>query len=200
MSVLYRFECEDYIVSRLSEEEKSMLREAMQGVTPLTPQPTAPTVHQEDTQNLQRQTLKKLRQKNRAMELSVPEMEHCMEHETETLTAYASVLYHRKVMRLQDLSRLKKGEFPIDAQLDLHGLTEEVAEQTLFGFIERCYRGGRRSLLIIHGKGYHSETQAPILKNMTNRRLRQITRVLAFCTAQPRDGGSGSLYVLLKAR
>jgi len=51
---------------------------------------------------------------------------------------------------------------------------------------------------IIHGKGLSNQTQPPLLKNQVNRWLRCHPAVLAFCSAQPKDGGTGALYVLLK--
>lgn len=186
-------------MSKLTEEEKSLFANAVSDVTRLK---TAHKTQQagSDTQAVYRSTLQKLRRKHRLPEADTPGL--CSLQESDGVAdvgAFESILYHRKGLRLQDLSRLKKGEFALEAELDLHGLTEEQAEATLLAFIERCYQAKKRCVLVIHGKGYNSEVQAPVLKNLTNRRLRQLKVVLAFCSAQPKDGGTGSLYVLLKA-
>ena len=95
------------------------------------------------------------------------------------------------------LRKLKKGFFGIDAELDLHGLTAHQAKQLLNGFLQRCSVGQQRCVHIIHGKGYRSPCQKPVLKNKLNLWLRQHPDVLAFCSALPEDGGTGAVYVLL---
>jgi len=94
--------------------------------------------------------------------------------------------------------RLKLGQLEIKAELDLHGMTVEMARPVLAGFIEECQDYHFRSVLIIHGKGYSSQGRQPVIKSMVNRWLRQHSAVLAFCSARPADGGSGAVYVLLK--
>jgi len=94
--------------------------------------------------------------------------------------------------------RLKLGQLKINADLDLHGMTVEMARPILAGFIEECQDYRYRCILIIHGKGYSSSERQPVLKSMVNRWLRQHAAVLAFCSARPADGGTGAVYVLLK--
>ncbi|WP_373017124.1 Smr/MutS family protein [Thiomicrorhabdus sp.] len=184
-------------MSKLSAEDKSLFTEAMDGVKPLN-QKSKVSQQQSGLQRVRyHQTIKGIKQKQRQVELTVDVIEN---HDgSSTVGAFESLLYHRKGLRLQDLSRLKKGEFPIEAELDLHGLTEQAADETLQAFIHRCYHAHKRSVLVIHGKGYNSETDAPVLKNLANMRLRQLKQVIAFCSTQPKDGGTGSVYVLLKA-
>ena len=95
------------------------------------------------------------------------------------------------------LCQLKRGDIPWEARLDLHGYRPDAARDALCAFIEHQHQRGKRSLLIIHGKGSHLG-QAPILKNHVNHWLQQLPLVLAFHSALPRDGGTGALYVLLK--
>lgn len=186
-------------MSKLSEEEKSLFADAVSDVAPLKVSKKSQQAGS-DTQALYQKTLKKLRQKNRLPDVTTPVMLSVAEMDViAEVGAFESLLYHRKGIRLQELSRLKMGEFAIEAELDLHGLTEEQADSALLAFVERCYQAKKRCVLVIHGKGYNSEVQAPVLKNLTNRRLRQMKSVLAFCSTQPKDGGTGSLYVLLKA-
>ncbi len=96
------------------------------------------------------------------------------------------------------LRRLRAGEFGVDAELDLHGLTVDEAKRRLGGFLRACLADGCRCLHLIHGKGYRSEGDYPILKNRINLWLRQHPDVLAFCTAKPAEGGTGAVYVLLR--
>lgn len=96
------------------------------------------------------------------------------------------------------LRKLRAGEFGVDVELDLHGLTVDEAKRRLAGFLRACLADGCRCLHVIHGKGYRSEGDYPILKNRINLWLRQHPDVLAFCTSKPGEGGTGAIYVLLR--
>ena len=98
--------------------------------------------------------------------------------------------------------RLKRGQLAIEGMLDLHGLTQEEAHRQLDGFLAHAAHGGRRCVLVITGKGVW-RSDSGILKEMVPRWLNEApnrARVLAIANAQPRHGGSGALYVLLKRR
>jgi len=96
------------------------------------------------------------------------------------------------------LRHLRAGKFGVDVELDLHGLTVDEAKRRLGGFLQTCVADGCRCVHLIHGKGYRSEGDYPILKNRINLWLRQHPDVLAFCTARPMEGGTGAVYVLLR--
>ena len=96
------------------------------------------------------------------------------------------------------LTKLRKSFFPVQGELDLHGLHAEAAKKRLQEFLMTNSRTGRRCVLIIHGKGYRSADSLPILKNHLNRWLRQHALVQAFCSAPNRHGGAGAVFVLLK--
>jgi DNA-nicking Smr family endonuclease len=101
------------------------------------------------------------------------------------------------------LKRLRAGEFAIQAHVDLHGLTRELARDRVARFIAESTRAGRRCVLIVHGRGQHSKDQIPVLKTAVRGWLERgaIARaVLAFATARPHDGGAGAVYVLLRTR
>jgi DNA-nicking Smr family endonuclease len=102
--------------------------------------------------------------------------------------------------------RLRRGENPIEARLDLHGLTQDAAHLVLGRFIERCVAEGLRTVLVITGKGRGSDAiSAPggsgVLRRAVPLWLEQkpnADRVLAVSVAAPRHGGEGALYVLLR--
>lgn len=96
------------------------------------------------------------------------------------------------------LRKLRKGFFGLDAEIDLHGLTSRDAHQQLLAFLHHCVEDGCRCVKIVHGKGYHSPDNQPVLKNDMNFWLRQHKDVLAFCSAPSREGGAGALLVLLR--
>jgi len=95
------------------------------------------------------------------------------------------------------LKRLRRGYFGLDAELDLHGLTSHEAKRQLQRFLHDCIEEGCECVHIIHGKGYRSKSSYPVLKNNLNDWLRQHRDVLAFCSASPKDGGTGAVLVLL---
>lgn len=110
-----------------------------------------------------------------------------------------SVLFVRPGLQRKNIRRLKRGEFPVESVLDLHGLRSHEAAQHLEDFISTTLNAGLRCVLIIHGKGYRSENRGGVLKPFTVNWLKDIAEVLAFCSAVPRDGGTGAVYVLLKS-
>ncbi len=98
--------------------------------------------------------------------------------------------------------RLKRGRLNIDARLDLHGLTQAEAHRALNAFVVASFDAGRRCLLVITGKGVRRE-DGGILHSKVPQWLNQSPnrgRVLAFDYAQPRDGGTGALYVMLRRK
>jgi len=95
-------------------------------------------------------------------------------------------------------AKLRTGKIHIEAELDLHGMTLANTESILSEFLTQCQEDQIRYIRIIHGKGWSSKDNIPVLKSTLNLWLRQSTSVLAFCSATIDDGGTGALYVLLK--
>ena len=93
--------------------------------------------------------------------------------------------------------KLRKGEWAIQRQLDLHGLRSEQARDALSNFIRDAHKQGLRCVRIVHGKGLGSEGKAPVLKSKVHSWLVQKNQVLAYVQARPMDGGAGALVVLL---
>jgi DNA-nicking Smr family endonuclease len=97
------------------------------------------------------------------------------------------------------LRKLKRGQFPVEDSLDLHGLTTDGARQLLLAFLLDSSQRGLRCVAIIHGKGQHTESGRGVLKTLARHWLTQRAEVLAFCEAPQNLGGSGAVWVLLKA-
>ncbi|HLA74979.1 MAG TPA: Smr/MutS family protein [Gammaproteobacteria bacterium] len=110
------------------------------------------------------------------------------------------LLFSRQGLQYGLLRKLRRGQFSINAQLDLHGMTVEEARGAVSQFLADCQAINARCVRIIHGKGYGSRHKQPVLKNKVNSWLQQRDDVLAFCSARPADGGTGAVYVLLKRR
>jgi DNA-nicking Smr family endonuclease len=96
------------------------------------------------------------------------------------------------------LKKLRKGHFGLDAEIDLHGLNSNDAKQQLLHFLHSSVEQGYRCVHIVHGKGYRSADNHPVLKNNLNLWLRQHQDVQAFCSTPPKDGGTGAVFVLLQ--
>lgn len=98
----------------------------------------------------------------------------------------------------QVLRRLKRGELALEAEIDLHGMRVAEARRALQEFIRECVARRIGCIRIVHGKGTRSGPDGPILKPSVHHWLSLWDEVLAFVSAQPRHGGSGAVYVLLR--
>lgn len=106
--------------------------------------------------------------------------------------------FARQGVQKQTLKKLRRGQYIIERELDLHGLTVAEAKPVLNQFLTTVIHSGKRCVRIIHGKGHGSKNKLPVLKNKLNIWLRQDKRILAFCSARQNDGGTGAVYVLIK--
>lgn len=114
--------------------------------------------------------------------------EYCTKIEPNSFLFEADSSLGHKVLR-----KFKQGQYNPEATLDLHGYTVNEAASALDNFIQRSSKQRLKTLLVIHGKGARA-----ILKTQVNYWLKDHPRVLAFCSAKPKDGGTGAVYVLLK--
>ncbi|PHQ81046.1 MAG: hypothetical protein COB66_03315 [Coxiella sp. (in: Bacteria)] len=106
--------------------------------------------------------------------------------------------FSRSGLQPKTIAKLKSGKLRPEARLDLHHYTAGEAMGLVDQFLDECVAEQIRCLLIIHGKGYMGSHNKPILKNILIEHLHNNSYVLAYQSAQPRDGGTGALYVLLK--
>jgi DNA-nicking Smr family endonuclease len=109
-----------------------------------------------------------------------------------------SLRFHRPSVGKRTLRKLARGNFSVQDEIDLHGMTVAKAKPRLAEFIECCAREGRLCVRIVHGKGLGSGERGPVLKQKVNRWLRQWDTVLAFVSTRQVHGGTGALYVLLR--
>ncbi len=96
------------------------------------------------------------------------------------------------------LRKLRRGHWPVQDRLDLHGNTADAARRLLQAFLREAAQRGLRCVLVIHGKGINSPGGEAVLRRLTRHWLAQRPDALAWCDAPPRDGGSGAVLVLLK--
>ena len=105
--------------------------------------------------------------------------------------------FRREGVQEAVLRKLRRGQYRVQAQIDLHGLIEAQARLALRDFLARAVAEQLRCVRIVTGKGLRSGPRGPVLKVAVNAILRKTGPVMAFCSAPLRDGGTGAIYVLL---
>jgi DNA-nicking Smr family endonuclease len=95
------------------------------------------------------------------------------------------------------LRKLRRGDYRVEGEIDLHGLTVAQAKQALREFLAAALVRHAGCVRIIHGKGLRSGQRGPVLKSLVSGVLRRTSAVVAYVSARPVDGGTGALYVLL---
>lgn len=94
--------------------------------------------------------------------------------------------------------KLRRGDWAIQREIDLHGLRTDEARNALGQFIRDARKHGIRCVRVVHGKGLGSPGKTPVLKSRVHSWLVQKKEVLAFVQAKPAEGGAGALVVLLQ--
>jgi len=168
------------------KNEENLFMEAMGNVTPI----------KSDKYNHATQKPKPYPKSNQNFtsdKLTLKQTESIHALQTEDTLSYTAEGLQNNVLK-----KMRKGHYGLDAELDLHGLTSNQAKRELIKFLHYCEQDGCRCVRIIHGKGYRSENNLPVLKNDINLWLRQHQEVQAFCSATQKDGGAGAVFVLLR--
>ena len=176
----------------LSDKEKELFRNHMNGVTPLRKsqkRPIEPIPKNPAPKGASHRKSSVTAIKRRDVYLSNAYHEPVF---ADTILSFA-----HKDLPSKRFRELKTGAIAWQARLDLHGLRVDPAQAALLTFLAQATHLNHRCVLIIHGKGGLG-TEAPILKNLVNHWLRQMPEVLAFHSAIARDGGTGAVSVLLK--
>ena len=106
--------------------------------------------------------------------------------------------FKRPGLQQRVMEKLRRGQIPVEKELDLHGMIVADAHTTLKRFLVICQQNNYRCIRIIHGKGLGSREGKPVLKNKLNQWLQNNNQILAFCSTRPSQGGTGAVYVLLK--
>jgi DNA-nicking Smr family endonuclease len=174
-----------------NDDDANLFREAIGKVRPLTreqvPAPARPRPPAEATQFL----LDEARVRDELLT-------HALEPGTIELGDEISYLKTGQSPRL--LQRLRRGQFSVRAEIDLHEMTAVVAREAIRQFLDDCRRHGELCVRIVHGKGLRSKAQGPVLKQLTDTLLRRRADVLAFSSARPVQGGTGAVLVLLQGK
>ena len=121
-----------------------------------------------------------------------------MDFDPATLEVGEELGYLRDGYSPKLLRQLKRGQFSVGDDLDLHQMNAAAAQASIVAFLAEARQAGVRCVRIIHGKGLRSKAAGPVLKALTDRMLRRRDDVIAFASARPAQGGTGAVIVLLK--
>ncbi len=103
-------------------------------------------------------------------------------------------------LAMRDFTRLKQGKFHREDSIHVRGYTVAEAIRQINDFLISSIQAGYRCVKIVHGKGINSPNGISPIKLNTQGILARNNDVLAYCKAQPNDGGSGAKYVLLRKK
>lgn len=179
---------------KISGDEVTLFREAMQGVRPLAK--TNKVVLTRAT-NMHVNRVKHPSSVQSDLSIQPSFQDHFPEDQPIILEG-EKWSFVRPGLQRNILRRLRRGYWPIQDEVDLHGLNRNEAYQMLVAFLDNVLRRGYRCVRVIHGRGLSSKDRKPILKKQVGKWLLQINEVLAFCQAQSSQGGSGATLVLLR--
>jgi DNA-nicking Smr family endonuclease len=176
-------------VSGNGDDEGELFRKAMRGVKPL-PVPARVPVPRRSPPARARFT--------RADRLAV--LRESIGPPDPDLLPGDSLEYRREGVPATLLRRLRLGELRIEAEIDLHGMTEVDGVAALREFLAEAASRDQHCLRVVHGKGLRSGARGPVLKLAVHRLLRRLDAVLAVTSASLRGGGTGATLLLLEPR
>lgn len=174
----------------LSDDDKALFRKFTQDVTPI--KAKKPRVHTTKSKPDAKPIKQPTKEPNRITE------NYLSDYISDPVLSNSLLSYAKPGLPTKRLSALRLGKIAVEARLDLHGLQADSARDALYHFIKIKSQEEVRCILVIHGKG-GQQGAPPVIKNLVNRWLPQLSEVLAFHSAQPRHGGLGAVYVLLRA-
>ncbi|HEY6516572.1 MAG TPA: Smr/MutS family protein [Steroidobacteraceae bacterium] len=184
----------DADLSGAETDEARLFREAVRDVKPLGG--AAPAAEQPSARRRRPRPAAKF---SRADRLAVLEESLRDDFIDPALASGEELVYHRAGIQASVLRKLRRGDYRVQGEIDLHGLNVSEAKQALREFLAQALLRQWRCVRIVHGKGLRSGHRGPVLKAMVSAVLRKIGPVLAYVSARQVDGGTGAVYVLLSS-
>lgn len=174
----------------IKDDERELFRAAMRGVRPLSaPERAAAARRKPSPRALQR----------RAEHIAVLRESLASPGAELDIQPGDSMQYRQAGVPERVLRRLRRGEYRIEAEIDLHGLRLAEAQVQLREFLLAAVARRLQCLRIVHGKGLRSGQRGPVIKNAVHSLLRRVEAVIGFTSAAMRDGGTGATLVLLRS-
>ena len=179
----------------MSEDEEFLFRQEMAGVKPLkTPDRVKLKRDEPDSDSV--------RARREAAAAEEGPGNPLTDEGVEPLDPWYVLEFKRPGVQNGVFRKLKQGRYEPEARLNLHRMTVKQAREELLGFVEQASELGLRTVIVVHGKGENTNAegrrQASIIKGFVNRWLVELDAVQAYHSAQPRHGGTGAAYVLLR--
>jgi len=171
----------------VSDDDAALFREAIGDVRRLEPPPAAPARPRPAPKP-------RMRERDEALALAQSRQAGWFEA---TIDAAEALAYRRDEVPEKVLKALKRGQYSIGGELDLHQMRAPEAERWLRVFLAESRAGGHACVRIIHGKGLRAAEGGSVLKALVDRMLRQRADVLAYASAPEAMGGTGAVLVLL---
>ncbi len=179
----------------MSEDEEFLFQQEMEGVKP---------IKQPGRVKLARETLSEdsARARRDAAAAEKAPINPLAEEGIEPLDPWYVLDFKRPGVQNGVFRKLKQGRYEPEARLNLHRMNVKTARKELYEFVEQASELGLRTVIIVHGKGENTNEegrrQASIIKGCVNHWLAELEAVQAYHSAQPRHGGTGAAYVLLR--
>lgn len=174
--------------AQVTDDDARLFREAIGEVTPLEPVAMPPAAPKPQPRAHMFE----------ADEAAVPGELLDMAFDPTLLEVGEELSYLRDGYSPKLLRQLKRGQFSIQDDIDLHQMNAAAAQACITDFLAEAKQRGLRCVRIVHGKGLRSRAAGPVLKALTDRLLRRRDDVVAFASARPMQGGTGAVVVLLK--
>ncbi len=174
-------------MAREDDPDNAMHRLLGHGVKPLEQTKVAPYRPRLDATPKQR-----LKDNARVMEELLAESDESASYESGDELRFLRTGYSPRLLK-----KLRRGDYSIQDELDLHGLITGEAKQATHEFINECAGAKVSAVRIVHGKGRNSAGRMPVLKNMLIGWLSKNQHVVAVVSTPANDGGTGAVYVLL---
>ncbi|HEY4215411.1 MAG TPA: Smr/MutS family protein [Steroidobacteraceae bacterium] len=173
--------------SEADEDDVKAFREAVRGVKPLPGEPQAPSSRKPPPRaRFTRSDRQAVLRESITGDVDDP-----------TLASGEELAFHRGGLQSPILKKLRRGQYRVQAEIDLHGLNVADAKQALRAFLVEAITRDLRCVRVIHGKGLRSGHRGPVLKSAVSGLLRRTGAVVAYVSARQVDGGTGAVYVLL---
>lgn len=181
--------------SDLESDDKKLLAQALQGVTPMAVQNQRverPRTRSHSLSQQQRKREAAQHQTNVNTNLFNISDGHLSPDDAPPVTQYCTSGVSTVTLR-----KLKRGFWPVTASLDLHGMTVDTARTRLSMFIQHAQQQNMRCVRVVHGQGLGSVSGHGRLKHHSRHWLSQMAGVNAFIEAPNAQGGAGAVLVML---
>ena len=176
----------------MPDDEQSLFAQHMQGVRRIH------VDHADVGKPKPDRAVQRMHRKNAQQTLTTTTVDGLSDQFVIDVGAEEMLFWARDGVQDSQLRKMKAGQIAFEGSLDLHGMTIEVARNTLREFLDEALRLEIRCVRVTHGKAARLDGKKPMIKSHVNTWLRQHDKVLGFTSCVAKHGGAGALYVLLK--